>query len=92
MKFQDDISNMNTHTHTHTHEQAETNMSPLFQSWGHNDQNPQYKFSAENYHIVLAENYRFHSRKNFSIMHIHVKVMTTYPKEEGKAIAVAVRQ
>ena len=29
MKFQDDISNMNTHTHTYG--QAE----PLFQSWGH---------------------------------------------------------
>ena len=38
MKFQDDISNMNTYTHTyiHTYGQAETNMSPLFQSWGHN--------------------------------------------------------
>ena len=34
MKFQDDIWNMNTHTHTHG--QAETNKSPLFQSWGHN--------------------------------------------------------
>ena len=33
MKFQDDISNMNTYTHTYG--QAETNMSPLFQSWGH---------------------------------------------------------
>ena len=43
MKFQDDISNMNTHTHTHTHThgQAETNMSPLFQSWGHNKGNDQ---------------------------------------------------
>ena len=40
MKFQDDISNMNTHKHTHTHThtygQAETNMSPTFsQSLGH---------------------------------------------------------
>ena len=35
MKFQDDISNMNTYIHTYG--QAETNMSPLFQSWGHND-------------------------------------------------------
>ena len=34
MKFQDNISNMNTYTHTYG--QAETNMSPLFQSWGHN--------------------------------------------------------
>ena len=25
------------HTYTHTHGQAETNMSPLFQSWGHNE-------------------------------------------------------
>ena len=39
MKFQDDISNMNTHTHTHTHTygQAKTNMPPLFQSWGHSN-------------------------------------------------------
>ena len=48
MKFQDDISNMNTYIHTyvhtyihtyiHTYGQAETNMPPppLFQSWGHN--------------------------------------------------------
>ena len=36
MKFQDDISNMNTHTHTHTHGQAETNMSPTFSKLGHN--------------------------------------------------------
>ena len=38
MKFQDDISNMNTyiHTYVHTYGQAETNMPPpLFQSWGH---------------------------------------------------------
>ena len=43
MKFQDDISNMNTyirmyiHTYIHTYGQAETNMPPppLFQSWGH---------------------------------------------------------
>ena len=34
MKFQDDISNMNTYIHTYG--QAETNMSPLFQSLGHN--------------------------------------------------------
>ena len=33
MKFKDDISNMNTYIHTYG--QAETNMSPLFQSWGH---------------------------------------------------------
>ena len=34
MKFQDDISNMNTYVRTY--EQAETNMPPpLFQSWGH---------------------------------------------------------
>ena len=42
MKFQDDISNMNTYvrTYIHTYGQAETNMPPppsLFQSWGHNE-------------------------------------------------------
>ena len=34
MKFQDDISNMNTYTHTHGH--AETNMFPTFSKLGHN--------------------------------------------------------
>ena len=33
MKFQDDISNMNTYTHTHTRT-SQTNMSPFFR--GHN--------------------------------------------------------
>ena len=32
MKFQDDISNMNTYIHTYG--QAETNMSPLFKVGG----------------------------------------------------------
>ena len=37
MKFQDDISKLHTYIHTyiHTHGQAEINMSPLLQSWGH---------------------------------------------------------
>ena len=35
MKFQDDISNMNTHTHT---DKPKPICPPLFQSWGHNDQ------------------------------------------------------
>ena len=35
MKFQDDISNMNTYKHTHTYGQAETNMSPFFSKLGH---------------------------------------------------------
>ena len=34
MKFQDGI--LMPHTYIHTYGQAETNMSPLFQSWGHN--------------------------------------------------------
>ena len=33
MKFQDDISNMNTHTHT---DKPKPICPPLFQSWGHN--------------------------------------------------------
>ena len=42
MKFQDDISNMNTHTHTHTNTHTHTDKPkpicpPLFQSWGHNN-------------------------------------------------------
>ena len=32
MKFQDDISNMNTHTHT---DKPKPICPPLFQSWGH---------------------------------------------------------
>ena len=36
MKFQDDISNMNTHKHTHTHtDKPKPICPPLFQSWGH---------------------------------------------------------
>ena len=40
MKFQDDISNMNTCTHTHTHTYIHTDKPkpicpPLIQSWGH---------------------------------------------------------
>ena len=38
MKFQDDISNMNTHTHTHTYVHTDKQKPicpPLFQSWGH---------------------------------------------------------
>ena len=36
MKFQDDISNMNTHKHTHTHtDKLKPICPPLFQSWGH---------------------------------------------------------
>ena len=36
MKFQDDISNMNTYTHTHTHtDKPKPICPPLFQSWGH---------------------------------------------------------
>ena len=40
MKFQDDISNMNTHTDTHTYTHTHTDKPkpiwpPLFQSWGH---------------------------------------------------------
>ena len=41
MKFQDDISMPHSsvhtyiHTYIHTYGQAETNMSLLFQSWGH---------------------------------------------------------
>ena len=34
MKFQDDISNMNTHTHT---DKPKPICPPLFQSWGHNN-------------------------------------------------------
>ena len=34
MKFQDDISNMNTYTHTHT-DKPKPICPPLFQSWGH---------------------------------------------------------
>ena len=34
MKFQDDISNMNTHKHTHT-DKPKPICPPLFQSWGH---------------------------------------------------------
>ena len=39
MKFQDDISNMNTYIHTyiHTYGQAETICPRLLQSWGHNN-------------------------------------------------------
>ena len=37
MKFQDDISNMNTHTHTYIHtDKPKPICPPLFQSWGHN--------------------------------------------------------
>ena len=36
MKFEDDISNMNTHKHTHTHmDKPKPICPPLFQSWGH---------------------------------------------------------
>ena len=36
MKFQDDISNMNTYTHTHIHtDKPKPICPPLFQSWGH---------------------------------------------------------
>ena len=46
MKFQDDISNMNTYvrTYIHTYGQAETNMPPppLFQSWGHKNKKGSY--------------------------------------------------
>ena len=36
MKFQDDISNMNTHKRTHTHtNKPKPICPPLFQSWGH---------------------------------------------------------
>ena len=39
MKFQDDISNMNTYTQTHTHtDKPKPICPPLFQSWGHNKQ------------------------------------------------------
>ena len=34
MKFQDNISNMNTHTHT---DNPKPICPPLFQSWGHNN-------------------------------------------------------
>ena len=34
MKFQDDISNMNTYTHT---DKPKPICPPLFQSWGHNN-------------------------------------------------------
>ena len=38
MKFQDDISNMNTYTRTHTHtDKPKPICPPLFQSWGHKD-------------------------------------------------------
>ena len=37
MKFQDDISNMNTHTHTYIHtDKPKPICPPLSQSWGHN--------------------------------------------------------
>ena len=36
MKFQDDISNMNTYTHTHKRtDKPKPICPPLFQSWGH---------------------------------------------------------
>ena len=38
MKFQDDISNMNTHIHTDIHaDKPKPICPPLFQSWGHNE-------------------------------------------------------
>ena len=40
MKFQDDISNMNTYIHTYVRTYIRTSRNqyapPLFQSWGHN--------------------------------------------------------
>ena len=40
MKFQDDISNMNTYIRTYIHTYIRTSRNqyapPLFQSWGHN--------------------------------------------------------
>ena len=40
MKFQDDISNMNTHIHTYIHtDKPKPICPPLFQSWGHNHHN-----------------------------------------------------
>ena len=38
MKFQDDISNMNTHIHTDIHaDKPKPICPPLLQSWGHNE-------------------------------------------------------
>ena len=35
MKFQDDISNMNTYIHTYVRTSRNQYAPPLFQSWGH---------------------------------------------------------
>ena len=37
MKFQDDISNMNTYIHTYVRTSRNQYAPPLFQSWGHNE-------------------------------------------------------
>ena len=58
MKFQDDISNMNTYTHTHTHTHTHTDKPkpicpPLFQSWGHNKQ---HRDPHQKYHLGAVSN------------------------------------
>ena len=58
MKFQDDISNMNTyiHTYVHTYGQAETNMPPnFFKVWGITIAQQWQKYIMKQYHTTLAE-------------------------------------
>ena len=60
MKFQDDISNMNTYIRTD--KPKPICPPPLFQSWGHN-----YNFSSNNIYLD--------SGKNCCIMNRHINVM-----------------
>ena len=66
MKFQDDISNMNTYTHTHTyiHTYIRTSRNqyvppPLFQSWGHNNR----IHGMEMDYMILFENCFFRTMR-----------------------------
>ena len=55
MKFQDDISNMNTYIHTYirTDKPKPICTPPLFQSWGHNDN---FQSKAFDYFHIFAQN------------------------------------
>ena len=55
MKFQDDISNMNTYIRTYIHTDKPKPICPLlFQSWGHNNMEAKNKQNVYNHVMVVV--------------------------------------
>ena len=71
MKFQDDISNMNTYIHT---DKPKPICPPLFQSWGHNDGVP--RPASDGFSMVTLFWFTIHNKdKMLKLVHRKMNVL-----------------